>query len=238
IYLLDEGMLGDLHPELVITQELCEVCAVSYAEVDRAVRKLPGDVPVLSLEPGSLADICRTILAVGEATRHDAGARAVVASMQARIDAVDALPPVASATSRRLAPRVACLEWTDPIMAGGHWVPEMVRRAGGIDVLGKEGTLSSYVEWQRVIGCDPDVMVLMPCGFNLEQTMDLATDISGRPGFRDLSCARSGCVVAVDGSAYFNRPGPRIVDGLELLAAILRAAPGDHLPDGAGWVTN
>lgn len=236
IYRLDEALLQELQPDLIVTQELCDVCAVSYAQVERAVRRLPGEVPVLSLEPASLDDICATILAVGRASDHEAGANQVVRAMQQQILKVGPLAPTAPQGVDRLGPRVVCIEWTDPIMVGGHWVPEMVRRAGGVDALGREGAPSTYVEWETVVASDPDVMVLMPCGFDLARTVELASDITGRPGFERLSSARAGRVAAVDGSAYFNRPGPRIVDGLRLLAAIMRTAPGDELPAGAAWI--
>jgi iron complex transport system substrate-binding protein len=229
IYRLDEGLLQDLKPDLIVTQELCDVCAVSYAQVEKAVHRLPSEVPVLSLEPASLGDICATILAVGRASGHADSAEAAVTSIRRRIEEVEMMVPLAAA-------RVVCVEWTDPVMIGGHWVPEMVRRAGGVDALGHEGAPSTYVDWETMVATDPDVLVLMPCGFDLPRTIQLATDITDRPGFSDLSCARSGRVAAVDGSAYFNRPGPRIVEGLELLAAILRTAPGHDLPAGAAWI--
>lgn len=229
IYRLDEGLLEELRPDLIVTQELCDVCAVSYAQVEKAVRRRPSEIPVLSLEPASLEDICATILSVGRASGHEESAEAAVTEMRRRIEEVEAMVPLA-------APRVVCIEWTDPIMIGGHWVPEMVRRAGGVDALGHEGAPSTYVDWDTVVASDPDVLVLMPCGFDLLRPLELATDITGRPGFEDLSCARGGRVAAVDGSAYFNRPGPRIVDGLGLLAAIMRTAPGDDLPAGAAWI--
>jgi iron complex transport system substrate-binding protein len=143
---------------------------------------------------------------------------------------------VASMVTPARRPRVACLEWTDPIMAGGHWVPEMVALAGGQDPLGKAGQPSRDVTWDRVLAAEPEVMVLMPCGFGLARTLEVAGEITGRPGFAELPCAQDGRVVAVDGSSYFNRPGPRIVSGLEILAAAIRSAPGDPLPAGAAWV--
>jgi iron complex transport system substrate-binding protein len=230
IYRLDEARLAALRPDLVVTQELCEVCAVAYSEVVHAVRRLPGDAEVLSLEPASLDDICATVVAVGRATGHLAAAEATAAGMRQRIEAVAVMP------RPEPTPRVVCVEWTDPIMAGGHWVPEMVRLAGGNDRLGREAQPSHYVEWEEVVGAAPDVMVLMPCGFGIDQTIAVAGDVTRRPGFRDLPCARSGRVAAVDGSGLFNRPGPRIVDGLELLAAVLRGRHGESLPNGAAWV--
>jgi iron complex transport system substrate-binding protein len=232
IYELDEARLRELEPDLIVTQELCDVCAVAYPDVSRAVRRLPGSIEVLSLEPGSLSDIVATVVTVGAATGHQAEAARVAAELERRIAAVGALAPPSSP------PRTVCLEWTDPLMAGGHWVPEMVRCAGGIDPLGTAGEPSRYVEWAAVLSAAPEVMVmvLMPCGFGLERTVALAPEVATRPGFDDLPCAVSGRVVAVDGSSYFDRPGPRIVDGVEILAAVLRAEPGSELPAGAAWV--
>jgi iron complex transport system substrate-binding protein len=121
-------------------------------------------------------------------------------------------------------------------MAGGHWVPEMVGRAGGTDPLGAAGEPSRYVEWDAVRDAAPDLMVLMPCGFGLERTLELSSAFTLRPGFEGLPCASSGRVAAVDGSSYFNRPGPRIVEGLEILAALVRGNPGSAPPAGAAWV--
>jgi iron complex transport system substrate-binding protein len=232
LYRLDEQRLRSVAPDLIVTQELCEVCAVAYAEVRRAARRLPGDVPVISLEPTSLDDICATAGVVGEASGHATEGAQLAARLAGRITEIDGVPPP------RSVPRVVCLEWTDPLMAGGHWVPEMVRRAGGRDVLGIEGQLSTIVAWDDVVEAAPDVMVLMPCGFDLERTLAAANDVTARPGFAQLPCARSDAVAAVDGSSYFNRPGPRIVDGLALLAAIFRTRPGAPLPAGAQWVAN
>jgi len=231
IYALDAGRLSELRPDLIVTQELCEVCAVSYRQVESAVRELPGEVPILSLEPASLEDIMETAMVLGRSTGHEDGAARLVEQMRTRIAAVEALPPVEGGR-----PAVACVEWTEPLMAGGHWVPEMVRRAGGDDVLGAEGQRSEQVEWPDVLAAAPDAMVLMPCGFGLERSLACAGEVTGRPGFAELPCARTGRVAAVDGSSYFNRPGPRIVQGLELLAAILRTPVGEALPEGAAWV--
>ena len=224
IYKLDEDLLRELKPDVIVTQELCEVCAVAFRQVQQAARRLPGQVPVLSLEPTSLGDICATVKAVGTATGHDRQADRLVAAMRGRIAAVE--------RRRRPGepPRVACIEWTDPLMAGGHWIPEMVKSAGGIDALGQAGLPSSYTTWEDLLAAEPEVLVLMPCGFDLGSTVAAARDLTLHPEFKHLPCARSGRVVAVDGSSYYNRPGPRIVDGLEIMAAILGAQPGDPLP--------
>jgi iron complex transport system substrate-binding protein len=231
IYRLDEELLARLRPDLIVTQELCEVCAVAYREVEGAARRLGGAVPVISLEPTSLEGIVATALVLGRATGHAGAAEALAGRLREAVAEVEALPPCAPSP-----PAAACLEWTDPVFAGGHWVPEMVRRAGGRDVLGVEGRPSAEVAWERVVEAAPEVMVLMPCGFGLERSRATIADLASRPGFPDLPCARAGRLAAVDGSAYFNRPGPRIVDGLRILAAVLRAEPGAPLPHGAAWV--
>jgi iron complex transport system substrate-binding protein len=219
IYKLDEAALAGLEPDLIVTQELCDVCAVAYSEVRRAVRRLHGDVPVLSLEPRSVEEICQSVEEVGVATGHVDGADRIATAMRQRIRAIAAL----EAPNPR--PRVACIEWTDPLMVSGHWVPEMVRLAGGVDVLGEEGAPSRYVSWDEVVAARPDVMVLMPCGYDLARTLELVPEVASRPGFDDLECTQFGRVMVVDGSAYFSRPGPRIVHGLELLAAAVRGQP-------------
>jgi len=227
IYRLDERLLSELRPDLIVTQELCDVCAVAYGEVQRAVRRLAAETLILSLEPRSLEDICASVEEVGAATGCQEGAARVAGEMRrimATVGAMDAPEPP---------PRVVCIEWTDPIMVGGHWVPEMVRIAGGMDALGVAGVPSRYAAWTDVIEARPDVMVLMPCGFDLEQTLALVPDVSARSGFDALPCAQSGRVVAVDGSAYYNRPGPRITRGVQILADALRARSGDPAPAGA-----
>jgi iron complex transport system substrate-binding protein len=230
IYALDEPRLRELNPDLIVTQELCDVCAVAYRDVAKAVRRLPGSTDVLSLEPGSLGDIVDTAITLGEATGQAVGAARLAARLRERMALVQSLPPLSPR------PVTVCIEWTDPIMAGGHWVPEMVDLAGGIDPLGQRGRPSRYVDWEEILAVQPAVMVLMPCGFSLDRTLDLAAEITDRPGFGELPCARTGRVAAVDGSSYFNRPGPRIADGLEILAAVLRSEPGSTLPRGAQWV--
>jgi iron complex transport system substrate-binding protein len=230
IYRLDEDLLRELSPDLIVTQELCDVCAVAFRQVQRAARRLPGEVPVLSLEPASLEDICATVEAVGAAADHVSEAHRLASRMRDQIAALERLPPLAEP------PRVACIEWTEPLMAGGHWVPEMVELAGGIDALGHAGMPSHYITWDGLVAAEPEILVLMPCGFDLDSTLAASRDLTTRPEFGRLPCARSGRVVAVDGSSYYNRPGPRIVDGLEIMAAILRARPGEALPLGASWV--
>jgi iron complex transport system substrate-binding protein len=216
IYHIDRALLEHLDPDLILTQELCDVCAVSYAEVQRAVRALYGERRILSLEPVSLAGILDTILAVGRATDTEARAEELVNGLRARIERVRART---AAVSRR--PRVVCLEWLDPPFAGGHWVPEMVTAAGGLDVLGRAGEPSRRLPWDEVMAAAPEVAVLMPCGFGVERAVQEYAQAAIPAGWWRTPAVRTGQVWAVDANAFFSRPGPRVVDGLELLAAIL-----------------
>jgi iron complex transport system substrate-binding protein len=216
LYHLDSGLLRTLAPDLILTQELCDVCAVAQPEVERAVRELGTAPRVLSLEPNTLGDVLQTIQVVGAATGREAQAEGLMAALQGRVGGV-------RAATAELAPRprVFCMEWTDPPWVAGHWVPEMVTLAGGDDVLGTPGTPSVRVEWERVVAAAPDVIVLMPCGYDLARTIAERAVLEALPGWATLPAVRARRVYAVDGSSYFNRPGPRLIDGLELLAHLL-----------------
>lgn len=230
LYALDEALLAKLQPDLIITQALCEVCAVSFGIVERAVRDVSanfgGLAPrVLSLEPNSLDDILTTIVRVGAEVGSVEQAAAVVAGLQARIERVRER----AATIRRR-PRVACLEWIDPLFGPGHWLPEMIELAGGKPGLGKAHTDSRRIAWDDVIAFAPEVIVVTPCGFDLARTTAEAMQVLPyRTGWDALPAVRRGRVYAVDGNSYFSRPGPRIVDSLELLAELI------HPDVFAGW---
>ncbi len=211
VYHLDETALARLAPDLILTQELCAVCAPSYTLVKQAAKLLDAEAKIVSLEPRGLGDVLDNILLVGELTRTAGRAQALVNQLRVRIEAVRAQ----AITAR---PRVVCLEWMDPIYVGGHWVPEMVDTAGGVDVLGRCGEPSYVVEWNEVTEAAPDVLVLMPCGFDLTRTRAEVGALTGRPGWNDIPAVRGERVFLTDASAYFNRPGPRLVDGLEILA--------------------
>jgi iron complex transport system substrate-binding protein len=205
-----------VRPDLILTQELCDVCAVSYSEVQRAARILPGETPVVSLEPRTLGDILDTIMLVGRLTGREETAADVVARLRARIDVV--ATRVRAAATR---PRVYCMEWIDPPFGAGHWIPEMVRLAAGEDVLGREGEPSARVTWPEVAAAAPDVVVVMPCGFDTERAARELAAVQDRPEWRGLPAVARGAVWVTNGSAYFSRPGPRMVDGLEILAHAL-----------------
>ena len=217
LYRLEHQGLRRARPDIILTQELCEVCAVAYPQVLEAARLLPGKPAVLSLEPHTLADVMRTIADVGRATGTRERAAELVRSLWARIDAIR------GAVAGRPRPRVVCLEWVDPLMIGGHWVPDQVDVAGGIDALGTSGQRSRQVSIEEVRAASPEIIVLMPCGFRLEGSVEQGARLSELPGWGDLAAVREGMVFAVDGSWYFNRPGPRVVDGIEILARIFHA---------------
>lgn len=227
VYTLDHDLLARLDPELILTQELCDVCAVSYDLVTQAVRHLHGPRRVLSLQPTNLAGILATIEQVGEVAGVPERAARLVAELRQRIDAI-----ANSAKAAVRQPRVLALEWLDPPFVGGHWIPELVRLAGGCSEHGQEGRPSMRIEWSRIAEHEPEMIVLMPCGFDLERTVAAFTAAELPPEWRRLPAVRAGEVFAVNGSAYFNRPGPRIVKGLQILAEIIQ--PGLFQPAFAG----
>lgn len=221
IYRLDAEQLHSLRPDLILTQELCEVCAVSYPIVEQAVRRMDADTQLVSLEPESIDDVFRTIETVGRLVDREQRAQAVVADLRRRIEAVTA------AVSGRRRRRVVCLEWVDPLFGCGHWTPELVNLAGGDETLGQAGRPAKPVTSEEVASAHPEVLVVMPCGFGLERTGQ-EVQRSGLP------VGLPGELWIVDGNAYFSRPGPRLVDSLEIMAAILHPdAVGEPTPDAA-----
>jgi len=207
IYRLKEDLLETLKPDLIVTQELCEVCAVSYKEVQHAARVLEGRTRIVSLEPTTLNEMLETILLVGELTGRKDAALEKVQELNAR------LQRVRQRVRDRQRPRVYAMEWLDPPFSAGHWVPEMVEIAGGHEVLGKRGSKSERITPERILEAQPEIIVLMPCGFSLERTVEEYRRTRFLPGW-------SGQLYAVDGSSYFNRSGPRLIDGVEILSGI------------------
>ena len=214
LYTLDEARIADLEPDLIVTQQLCPVCAVSTEQVDGAVRPLPRCPDLLSLDPKTLGDVLADIRRVGEVTGHTEEAEALLADLERRLDAVR------SHVADRPRPRVLALEWLDPFFAGGHWVPEMIERAGGTDVVAKPGDHSRRLTWEEVHALDPDVLVVMPCGFDEAGALDQISLIADRPEWTELRAVREGRVHPVDANGCFSRPGPRLVDGIETMARI------------------
>ncbi len=224
VYHLDAAALARLNPDLILTQELCAVCAPSYTLVTKAAKLLDSGVKIVSLEPHHLGDVLDNIRLVGELTGTESRAHALVAGLGARIEAAAARAANATKDARASRPRVVCLEWMDPIYVGGHWVPEMVDAAGGVDVMGRSGEPSRVVEWREVVAAQPEVLVLVPCGYDIARTREELETLTARPGWRELPAVRTGRVFLTDASSYFNRPGPRLVDGIEMLVAALHAS--------------
>ncbi|HEV7507922.1 MAG TPA: cobalamin-binding protein [Thermoanaerobaculia bacterium] len=218
LYTLDEARIAGLEPDVIVTQQLCPVCAVSTEQVDGAVRPLPRCPDVISLDPQSLTDVFQDIRRVGELTGRADRATGLLEALQVRLDVVRA------AVAGKPRPRVLALEWLDPPFAGGHWVPEMIAFAGGEDVIASPGDHSARLTWERVAEEDPDVIVVMPCGFDEAGAAAQIETIAHRPEWSSLRAVRESCIYPVDANGCFSRPGPRLVDGIERLAAIFHGA--------------
>ena len=216
IYDLDEELLRSLQPDLILTQELCEVCAVSYRIVERAARVFERDVRVVSLEPNMIEDIFSNVRTVGELAGREAEADALVARLATR---VDALAAALSGVERR--PRTLVLEWLEPPFAPGHWVPEQVALAGGDHTFGRAGEPSARTTAEAVRDYAPETILLAPCGFYIRDTLRALETARLPEGWHDLPAVRAGEVWAVDATSYFSRPGPRVVDGAEILSRVL-----------------
>jgi iron complex transport system substrate-binding protein len=236
LYSVDLAALAAVDPDLIITQDLCHVCAASPDDLGAALahlsRQLGARQPqVVTLNPHSLADVCADIRAVGRATGRSEQASALVAEFHRDVAQVE------GAVARLPRPRVVCLEWLDPPYVAGHWVPEMVSRAGGMDVLGHAGEPSFRVEWEKIVAAQPEVIVIMPCGYGLERVAKEFRDMALPDGWRGIPAVRDGRVILVEASGYFSRPGPRLATGMAILADAIHAGKRERLtPSGAGLV--
>lgn len=217
MYKIDLGVLKEAKPDLVLTQALCEVCAVPTQQVDEAMDSLPQKPQVVSLDPYSIDDMLNNILSVAEAAGVKGEGERVVGRLRVRRDAVASRAGMASHR-----PRVVCLEWLEPLLVAGHWGPEMVSLAGGEDCLGKAGESSYKVTWEQVAEAMPEVVVAMPCGMDVSRALAEVHLLTEKPGWGDLPAVKNNAFFVADGSAYFSRSGPRLIDGLELLAEALR----------------
>jgi iron complex transport system substrate-binding protein len=216
IYTIDEPLLRELRPDVILTQKLCDVCAVGYGTVARLAETLPGRPKVVNLEPTSLSDIFDDIRRVAEACGVPERARGIIAKLSERVEAVQLR---ADRISHR--PRCFLMEWVDPPFCSGHWGPELVEIAGGCDSLGRRHQPSAQVDWREVVDIRPEIMVLALCGYHISRARRDYELLRSFPDFDSLPAAHDGEIYLVDASAYFARPGPRIVDSLEILAGIL-----------------
>jgi len=230
IYQIDTGKLKQLRPDFILTQSQCEVCAVSLSEVEQAVGGWVGFQPrVLSFAPNALADVWNDILKVAGALGVAERGVEVVARLKDRVERI-------AARTRPLPqrPSVACIEWLDPLMAAGNWVPELVELAGGLNLFGEGGKHSPWLNWESVRERDPEIMVILPCGFDIERTRREMSSLTDRPGWKSLRAVKNGGVYLADGNRFFNRPGPRLVESLEILAAIIHPAVFTSRHEGVG----
>lgn len=223
IYELDDALIERLAPDLIITQSLCDVCAPSGNDLARLLTQLSTKPEILWMTPHSLAEIEDNIRDLGCATGRDAAATSLIEGGRQRI--AHLAETVKRAPNR---PRVFCMEWLDPVYCSGHWVPEMVEIAGGIDALGRKGTDSVRIQWQDVLDWAPEVLVIMPCGYSLGAAFERARGLFDMPGYASLPALRDNRAYVVDANSYFARPGPRVVEGTELLAHLFH-------PDVVDW---
>ncbi|HEY1597976.1 MAG TPA: cobalamin-binding protein [Pirellulales bacterium] len=227
LYGIDGARLSQLAPELIVTQAQCDVCAVKYEDVLSLVRSEPAlsATEVVALNPMTFDDILTDILRIGEATGAQRAAESYVTDLRQRVTQVQQRVARLGANDR---PRIAAIEWIEPVMLAGNWMPQLVEWAGGVQPLPQGGRHSTYGDWRDIIAFDPQVVLVMPCGFDLARAVTESRVLTAIPGWNELSAVRAGRVYAVDGNAYFNRSGPRIVDSLEILAGLLH-------PEIFGW---
>ena len=231
VYRVDGRLLDELAPTVIVTQTQCEVCAVSLKDVERAVCELVSSAPrIVSLAPMDLGDVFDDIRTVAAALGRPERVERLNAELAERLDAI-------RERSSRLAerPTIACIEWIDPLMHAENWVPALVEIAGGRVMLGEAGRHSGYFEFEQMMEADPDVIAVMPCGFDIPRTAAEMAPLAAYPGWADLSAVRNGRVFLTDGNQYFNRPGPRVVESAEILAELLHPGVFDFGHRGSGW---
>jgi iron complex transport system substrate-binding protein len=232
-YAVNTERLKEAKPDLIITQALCEVCAVSEEETLRAIRALPYEPRVLSLHPRNIEEILGSILAIGEATGRSEAAREIVNGLTERIERVRR-----ALSGERDKPRVLCIEWLEPPYVAGHWVPEMVEIAGGEHGIVRAGEPSRRVGWEEIREFAPQVVLVMPCGFDIDRTLLEIDALTRAPEWNSLPAVRKGHVYLLDANSYFSRPAPRVVDGIEIMAYILHGEAVDDMVPPPGSVIN
>ncbi|PTR00897.1 iron complex transport system substrate-binding protein [Mucilaginibacter yixingensis] len=232
VYSVKREVIKDLQPDVLITQAQCEVCAVSLEEVEQALDDyLEKPASIVSLSPAKLDDIFENIRQVAIALDAIPQGEELLELLEERLDIIR--HKLKFITDK---PTVACIEWLEPLMISGNWIPEMVELAGGVPILAQTGAHSPYVKWEDIQAVDPDIIVLMPCGFSIDRTMREVSLILQHPGFNELKAVKNNRFYITDGNQYFNRPGPRIVDSVEILAEIINPKQFIFGYEGNGWV--
>jgi len=230
VYRIDEQKLIELNPDLIVTQSQCDVCAVSLSDVENAVSKMLDKNPqIVSLEPNQLSDIWDDIQKVASALNVKEKGDSLVSAMRERINT---LSRMVGNLERRT---VACIEWVEPLMAAGNWVPELVEIAGGINLFGLKGKHSPWMEFEDLIDKDPDIIIIMPCGYDINKSREEMETLKNFPEWINLKAVQDGEVYLTDGNQYFNRPGPRLVDSLEILIEIIHLDKFDFGLKDIGW---
>jgi iron complex transport system substrate-binding protein len=231
VYRVHADLLGQLRPEVIVTQSHCEVCAVSEKDVEAALGVWLGSRPrVVSLAPNTLADVWTSIHQVAQALDVPQRGNELVEALQGRMAEI-----AQRARAARARPAVACLEWLEPLMAAGNWMPELVEMAGGNNLFGAAGKHSPGMTWEELRAKDPEIIIALPCGFDLERTRSEMTALTRRPEWPSMQAVQKGCVYVTDGNQYFNRPGPRLVESLEILAELLHPELFSFGHEGTGW---
>jgi len=232
VYRVDADMLNRLNPTHIITQTQCEVCAVSLKDVEAALKQMLDVAPaIVSLQPNSIADIIADIKRVAAACDANEAAEKLLKRLNEEINSIK------SQTDKiELRPRVALIEWIDPIMPGANWMPELVNLAGGKNLFGTEGQHSEVMPWIEVAEADPDVIIVAPCGFTIAQTLVEMPSMEDKRGWHDLNCVKNNRVFIADGNHYFNRPGPRVLESLQIMCEILHPELFQFGFEGTGWV--
>lgn len=232
VYRVDAEKLNELKPTHIITQAQCEVCAVSLKDVEEAACQIISSNPqIISLQPDSLADIFEDVRRIAKGLGVVPVGEMMVAQLKSRMDTV-------SQKARALPnkPRVALVEWIEPMMAGGNWMPELIDMAGGINLFGEAGKHSPWMNWEDLVAAEPDIIIVSPCGFDIERTMQEMNLISDRKEYAGLKAVKNGKVFVADGNQYFNRPGPRVLESLEMLAEMLHPEEFKFAHEGVGWI--
>jgi iron complex transport system substrate-binding protein len=232
VYTVNKEQLKQLAPDVVITQDQCEVCAVSLQDVEEALENyLDKDARIISLQPNSLTDIFNDIQTTANALNVSKQGELLVEELQERVDIIRHKLKFIEQK-----PTVACVEWLEPMMLSGNWIPELVSIAGGTSILTEAGKHSPYIQWEAIQEQDPDIIIVMPCGFSIERTMKEVDLLLNLPGFADMKAVKNNRLYIADGNQYFNRPGPRIVDSIEILAEIINPKQFIFGYEGEGWI--